>query len=107
MSWRIWPWDPDYSLPAEARDEEKMLAVRLGEQALRTIEDNLVRQASKRSSKVLRVVTLAMEADGYSFHDAACFELHLRCLICVVESGRLVGLGNLRRPGFSEVSLPG
>ncbi len=106
MSYRIWPWDPDYSLPAEARDEERSLAARLGDRGLRAIEDNLVRQASERSYKVLRVVMRAMEAGGYSFHDDACFELHLRCLIGAVESGRLVGLGNLRRPGFSEVCLP-
>lgn len=106
MTFARWPWDTSYSLPLAPTDEEARVAAHLGEHGLRTIDANLVRHAAARSYKVLRVVTDAMKAGGFSFDDDACFELHLRRLIGLVESDALVGLGNLRRPGFSEVRLP-
>jgi hypothetical protein len=98
--------DSTYSLPLEPTEDEARLAARLGEDGLRAIDANLMRHAGARSHKVLRVVTDAMTVGGFAFHEDACFELHLRRLIALVESGALVGLGNLRKPGFSEVRLP-
>lgn len=68
---------------------------------------NIVRNVEKHSLKVLQVVWDAAEAGGLSLRDEGCFDLHVRRLIGLVERGVLVGLGNLRRPGFSEVCLPG
>jgi hypothetical protein len=106
MAYVRWPWDPEYSLSLEPSDEEARLTAQLGEYGLHAIDANLVRHTVTRSFKVLRVVADAMKAGGFSFHDDASFELHLRRLIGLVASGSLVGLGNLRRPGFSEVCLP-
>jgi energy-converting hydrogenase Eha subunit H len=100
-------WDEGYGLPLVASVDETQLTMQLGPAGLRTIDANLVRHVEERSRKVLRVVADAMKAGAFSIHDEACFELHVRRLIGLVERGVVVGLGNLRRPGFSEVCLPG
>lgn len=73
---------------------------------MRTIDSNIVRHVQRRSLKVARVACDALKAGGFQLGGDACFELHVRRLIGLVESGVLVGLGNLRRPGWSEVCLP-
>jgi hypothetical protein len=99
--------EQEYALSSLPSEGEAQLAVQIGEDGLRAIDANLVRHAGRRSLKVLRVVSDAMKAGGFSLQDEACFELHLRRLVGLVEAGVLVGLGNVRRPGFSEVYLPG
>lgn len=96
-----------YALPLVPSEAETNLALQLGVQGLRTIDSNLTRHAQRRSLKALRVVCDAMTAGAFPLQDEACFELHLRRLIGLVERGALVGLGDLRRPGYSEVCLPG
>jgi len=100
-------WDDEYALPLVASLDEARLAMQLGPAGLRTVDATLLAHVEQRSRKVLRVVAEAIRAGAFSIHDEACFELHIRRLIGLVDRGAIVGLGNLRRPAFSEVCLPG
>jgi len=100
-------WDDDYTLPLLASVDEARLALQLGPAGLRTVDANILAHVEQRSRKVLRVVAEAIRVGAFSIHDEACFELHVRRLIGLVERGVVAGIGDLRRPGFSEVSLPG
>ncbi|HYD43576.1 MAG TPA: hypothetical protein VEB43_22285 [Anaeromyxobacter sp.] len=99
--------DEEYVVPLVASMDEARLALQLGPAGLRAIDANLVRHVEHRAQKVLRVVAAAISAGAFSMGDEPCFELHVRRLIGLAERGVVVGLGNLRRPGFSEVCLPG
>jgi hypothetical protein len=101
------PWDEAYALPVVQGDGESRLAQQVGDAGLGEVDARILRAASTRSQKVLRVVTEAVKAGGFSLHDKAAFDLHVRRVTGLVAAGQLIGLGNLRRPAFSEVRLPG
>ena len=95
----------DWELPALASESERVLAESLGPAGLGAIDEAIAAVTPPRFSKVARVVFDAMEAGGHSGKESA-FELHVRRVIALVESGALEAQGNLRRPRFSEVRLP-
>jgi hypothetical protein len=95
----------DYELPAVAGESERLLAESLGTAGIRSIDAAITKATPPRWSKVARVVSDALEAGGSST-DEPEFELHVRRVIVLVESGALEAKGNLRRPRFSEVRLP-
>jgi hypothetical protein len=95
----------DWELPALASDSERVLAESLGPAGLRSIDDAIAKATQPRFSKVAWVVSDAMKVGGYSGEEPE-FELHVRRVIVLVESGALEAQGNLRRPRFSEVRLP-
>src|SRR5215831_14519152 len=99
-------WEEEDAIPASPNEDEARLTAQLGAEGLRTIDANLARQVRRWPSKVARVVGDALKAGGFSIHDRASFDLHVRRVIGLVESGVLVGVGNLRRARFSEVRLP-
>jgi hypothetical protein len=96
----------DYALPATASESERVLAESLGPEGLRSIDDAITKATQPRWCKVARVVSDAIDARGLSTDDTQ-FDLHVRRVIALVESGALEAQGNLRRPRFSEVRLPG
>ena len=95
----------DWELPAVASDGEQVLAESLGPAGLGSIDDAIAKATQPRFSKVARVVSDAMKAGGYSGEEPE-FELHVRRVIVLVDSGALEAQGNLRRPRFGEVRLP-
>jgi len=95
----------DWVLPTVASESERTLVASLGPAGLRTIDDALTKATQLRWLKVARVVSDAMKAGGYA-GDEPEFDLHVRRVIVLVESGALEAQGNLRRPRFSEVRLP-
>ncbi len=95
----------DWELPVLAGESEAALAESLGPAGLRSIDNALTKATQPRWLKVVRVVSDAMKAGGYVTGDA-CFDLHVRRVIVLVELGALEAQGNLRRPRFSEVRLP-
>jgi hypothetical protein len=95
----------DWELPAPASDGERVLAESLGSAGLGSIDDAIAKATQPRWLKVARVVSDAMKAGGYSGEEPE-FELHVRRVIVLVESGVLEAQGNLQRPRFSEVRLP-
>jgi len=95
----------DWVLPTVASESERALAESLGPAGLQSIDDAITKATQPPWLKVARVVSDAMKAGGY-VGDEPDFELHVRRVIVLVESGALEAQGNLRRPRFSEVRLP-
>jgi hypothetical protein len=94
----------DWELPALAGDSERVLAESLGPAGLGSIDEAIAKATQPSWLKLARVVSDAMKAGGYSGDPE--FDLHVRRVILLVETGALEAQGNLRRPRFSEVRLP-
>jgi hypothetical protein len=95
----------DWELPEVASEGERALTASLGPAGLRSIDDAITKATQSRWLKAARVVADAIEARGHS-GDEADFDLYVRRVSALVESGALEAQGNLRRPRFSEVRLP-
>jgi hypothetical protein len=104
-SWADKTMADDWKLPELTSDSERLLAESLGPAGLESIDHAIAKATTPIFSKVARVVSDAMKAGGYAGEEAE-FELHVRRVILLVESGALEAQGNLRRPRFSEVRLP-
>lgn len=99
--------DDDDQLPTMPDQVETKAAAQLGGDALRAINDALGTCAQHRWLKVARVVADALRAGGFPVSDDAYARLHARRVISLVDSGILEAKGDLRRPRWSEVRLPG
>lgn len=99
-------FDNDDQLPAAPSQEEEALAEALGPRGLAAIDQAIVKAAQQRWQKVARVVHDAVKAGGSSLEEEQV-QLHVRRVIALVGVGTLEAQGNLRRPRFSEVRLPG
>lgn len=95
----------DWELPSAASERERALAESLGPAGLQSIDDAITKATQPRWLKVARVVSDAIRAGGH-VGDEPHFDLHVRRVIALVESGALEAQGNLRWPRFSEVRLP-
>jgi hypothetical protein len=98
--------DDDDRVPASPTEAEVALAGSLGTTALAAIDAAIVRATRPKWLKVARVVSDAIQAGGYAT-DEEQVQLHVRRAIALVDAGKLVAQGNLYRPRFSEVRLPG
>ncbi len=94
-------------LPSEPDEAEARLSSELGNAGLQAIDDAIGRFARPRWLKVARIVVDAMKAGGFETSDDAAIHLHARRVISLVDSGALEAKGNLHRPRWSEVRLPG
>jgi hypothetical protein len=95
----------DWELPTLASEAERTLAESLGPAGLQAIDDAITKATQPRWHKVARVASDAMKEGGYA-GDESEFDLHVRRVIVLVQSGALEAQGNLWRPRFSEVRLP-
>jgi hypothetical protein len=98
--------DDDDELPAWPTEDETALVTSLGPTGLAAIDEAIVAATRSRWMKVAMVVHIAVESGGFSIGDALV-DLHTRRVIALVEAGTLEAQGNLRRPRFSEIRLPG
>ncbi len=99
--------DDDDELPESPHEEEVALAAQFGAQGLAMIDQTLVRFTRASWLKSARVVADAVQAGGFAVLDDAYVDLHVRRLIDLVRTGQLEAQGDLRKPRFSEVRLPG
>jgi hypothetical protein len=99
--------DDDDELPVQPTDAEHQLEAALGSAGLISIDEALLRHAALQWLKVARVVSDALNSCGHDPWDEATLHLHVRRMIHLVGSGVFESQGNLRKPRWSEVRLPG
>ncbi len=93
----------DDELPASPSTEETALARKLGAVGLAAVDATLLDQVDDRLQKGAMVVSRALRMSGHAPWSDGQVELYVRRLIALVEAGALVGVGNLRKPRWSEV----
>ena len=99
--------DDQAELSAQPDEVETALGAQLGEQGLSAIDDTLKEHTQRRWLKVARVVLDALKASGAPVSNETCIALYVRRVIALVDAGVFEAQGNLRRPRWSEVRLPG
>lgn len=95
----------EYVLPEIPSSAELALAGRLGD-GLVNVDERILKFAKRKLLKVARVVLEALQDGGFSSEEEGVVDLHIRRVVVLVDAGKLEGVGNLRRPRFSEVRLP-
>jgi hypothetical protein len=96
----------EWELPAQPDEAEAALASQLGEQGLAAIDETLKKHTPRRFRKVAAVVLDALKASRVPISNDY-LNLYIRRVIALEDAGALEAQGNLRRPRWSEVRLPG
>ena len=98
--------DDDDELPDVPHAEETALAERLGAEGLRAIDAALLECTGTVQRKVASIVARALDVGGFPASDDY-IDLHVRRLIGLAQSGKLVVFGDPRKPRWSEARVSG